>query len=133
MTYVYYFYCYRFFFFFNDTATTEIYTLSLHDALPIFSPGAQTRLDDDSARDPLTKRGEKTGERLGRTLRTRGDEQVVAAAQTRSDLARRAHTLLRQDVPVSIGVPPQLDVSRHFSRRVSKTRFTQLVKQGTVW
>src|SRR5256885_9049369 len=26
-----------FFFFFNDTATTEIYTLSLHDALPIFS------------------------------------------------------------------------------------------------
>src|SRR5256885_4382016 len=26
---------YFFFFFFNDTATTEIYTLSLHDALPI--------------------------------------------------------------------------------------------------
>src|SRR3712207_7389989 len=25
-----------YFFFFNDTATTEIYTLSLHDALPIF-------------------------------------------------------------------------------------------------
>src|SRR3712207_9029688 len=25
------------FFFFNDTATTEIYTLSLHDALPIFT------------------------------------------------------------------------------------------------
>src|SRR2546430_16746752 len=29
-----------FFFFFNDTATTEIYTLSLHDALPISQPGA---------------------------------------------------------------------------------------------
>src|SRR4029077_21297648 len=27
------------FFFFNDTATTEIYTLSLHDALPIYAPG----------------------------------------------------------------------------------------------
>src|SRR5690349_23870492 len=27
-----------FFFFFNDTATTEIYTLSLHDALPIWGP-----------------------------------------------------------------------------------------------
>src|SRR2546430_11698731 len=26
------------FFFFNDTATTEIYTLSLHDALPIYTP-----------------------------------------------------------------------------------------------
>src|SRR5438105_5335012 len=29
-----------FFFFFNDTATTEIYTLSLHDALPISPRGA---------------------------------------------------------------------------------------------
>src|SRR5216684_8579525 len=27
-----------FYFFFNDTATTEIYTLSLHDALPISAP-----------------------------------------------------------------------------------------------
>src|SRR5260364_120154 len=32
-----------FFFFFNDTATTEIYTLSLHDALPIF--GLEPRVD----------------------------------------------------------------------------------------
>src|SRR2546426_6245714 len=39
-----------FFFFFNDTATTEIYTLSLHDALPIlnmrltlFAMGSQAR------------------------------------------------------------------------------------------
>src|ERR1039457_5578421 len=30
-----YFFFFFFFFFFNDTATTEIYTLSLHDALPI--------------------------------------------------------------------------------------------------
>src|SRR5258705_13952086 len=29
-------YLFFFFFFFNDTATTEIYTLSLHDALPIY-------------------------------------------------------------------------------------------------
>src|SRR5208282_6424354 len=32
--------CHVFFFFFNDTATTEIYTLSLHDALPISRPGS---------------------------------------------------------------------------------------------
>src|SRR5215467_15179517 len=32
-----------FFFFFNDTATTEIYTLSLHDALPIFADGEVDR------------------------------------------------------------------------------------------
>src|SRR3712207_8423334 len=43
------------FFFFNDTATTEIYTLSLHDALPIFHDRVedvplalvQPRRDDD--------------------------------------------------------------------------------------
>src|SRR2546430_6215807 len=32
-----------FFFFFNDTATTEIYTLSLHDALPISPLGLDLR------------------------------------------------------------------------------------------
>src|SRR5262245_66317463 len=32
------------FFFFNDTATTEIYTLSLHDALPIFDDRLGGRL-----------------------------------------------------------------------------------------
>src|SRR3712207_6931130 len=36
-------------FFFNDTATTEIYTLSLHDALPISAP-ATTREDPSAGR-----------------------------------------------------------------------------------
>src|SRR6266496_6542187 len=36
-----------FFFFFNDTATTEIYTLSLHDALPITRDGPGWRADVD--------------------------------------------------------------------------------------
>src|SRR5689334_24668144 len=35
------FFLFFFFFFFNDTATTEIYTLSLHDALPIL-PGERS-------------------------------------------------------------------------------------------
>src|SRR2546429_7611766 len=34
-----------FFFFFNDTATTEIYTLSLHDALPISGFGISNQRD----------------------------------------------------------------------------------------
>ena len=34
------------FFFFNDTATTEIYTLSLHDALPISTGAEPMSLDD---------------------------------------------------------------------------------------
>src|SRR3712207_1589096 len=36
------------FFFFNDTATTEIYTLSLHDALPISYPNGTQALRDVS-------------------------------------------------------------------------------------
>src|SRR3712207_8591518 len=40
------------YFFFNDTATTEIYTLSLHDALPIFrdTPLASTSLGPTRSR-----------------------------------------------------------------------------------
>src|SRR2546425_5483882 len=45
-------------FFFNDTATTEIYTLSLHDALPIYSAqprpiSVHTRQRERHAVDPL--------------------------------------------------------------------------------
>src|SRR6478735_12511997 len=39
-----------FFFFFNDTATTEIYTLSLHDALPISSCSTPTATRSASMR-----------------------------------------------------------------------------------
>src|SRR5256885_17165457 len=52
------------FFFFNDTATTEIYTLSLHDALPIFAElfgGDRGDADRDRAvaviRDPFVGGG----------------------------------------------------------------------------
>src|SRR5258708_1595505 len=34
------------FFFFNDTATTEIYTLSLHDALPIYKSSCDTQAEE---------------------------------------------------------------------------------------
>src|SRR5260370_42571336 len=42
-----------FFFFFNDTATTEIYTLSLHDALPIL--GARYIVPFSATQTPLCK------------------------------------------------------------------------------
>src|SRR2546427_6090726 len=44
------FVCY--FFFFNDTATTEIYTLSLHDALPISEAEHEEVREEDHAEDP---------------------------------------------------------------------------------
>src|SRR5207249_10928064 len=52
-----------FFFFFNDTATTEIYTLSLHDALPISqatnTPNATTRVNAVAPRSCLRRRSEE--------------------------------------------------------------------------
>src|SRR2546430_4220695 len=41
-----------FFFFFNDTATTEIYTLSLHDALPISSSPRTTSEEMNDLMNP---------------------------------------------------------------------------------
>src|SRR3989442_7023435 len=71
-----------FFFFFNDTATTEIYTLSLHDALPIsaillhliqlserIEPGeqrAEPEQDEGMARIEGTARGSPRGKRRER-------------------------------------------------------------------
>src|SRR2546426_12632698 len=65
------------FFFFNDTATTEIYTLSLHDALPISRPaaarglaprphpqGARPRLRDRQDRRPGWQRADRKSTRL---------------------------------------------------------------------
>src|SRR3712207_7975047 len=51
-------------FFFNDTATTEIYTLSLHDALPIFGRARDRHLG--RARDPARHAG--AGHHGGRSL-----------------------------------------------------------------
>src|SRR5437899_8799315 len=51
-----------FFFFFNDTATTEIYTLSLHDALPIFGGVEQRDAEIERAMDHLA-RGLQVGAR----------------------------------------------------------------------
>src|SRR5260370_17747298 len=59
-----------FFFFFNDTATTEIYTLSLHDALPIYRrwvvfqprPGSHFRGQRLCAREKRLRSEEHTSE-----------------------------------------------------------------------
>src|SRR3989475_2090164 len=69
------------FFFFNDTATTEIYTLSLHDALPI---SISTRRS--SATDWLGRRsgGHREGPRLGQRD-GRGGPAAQEAAGGRPD------------------------------------------------
>src|SRR5258705_9345561 len=57
-----------FFFFFNDTATTEIYTLSLHDALPISSAISKA----PGSRGNWYERGEQRGAGAAVGRRARG-------------------------------------------------------------
>src|SRR3989442_6572273 len=71
-----------FFFFFNDTATTEIYTLSLHDALPISCAGRRCRAP---SRRPAPARC-RSGARWNR--RGRSEEHT-------SELQSRPHLVCR--------------------------------------
>src|SRR5256885_12712274 len=48
------------FFFFNDTATTEIYTLSLHDALPICQEGDRQGARQEAAASAMSFRSRHT-------------------------------------------------------------------------
>src|SRR6266849_7450240 len=53
-----------FFFFFNDTATTEIYTLSLHDALPICRCGTDDPYEQLVGPDEADSRPDRKSTRL---------------------------------------------------------------------
>src|SRR2546421_2940744 len=79
-----------FFFFFNDTATTEIYTLSLHDALPIYGgvDGRELgldgqRLEVERAVPAVQCDGAREQVRLERS------EEHTSELQSRSDLVCR--------------------------------------------
>src|SRR2546425_5063375 len=71
------------FFFFNDTATTEIYTLSLHDALPISSTTPRRTSRARSCRPEMASPA-PTYER-SRTSSTRCPSSVRSAARSRSE------------------------------------------------
>src|SRR6266571_2954685 len=96
-----------FFFFFNDTATTEIYTLSLHDALPIFlasgeggDVGHKAGLASGEARLTVGKKDRKST-RLNSShmsnsyavcclkKKHQGPRQALRQDRRRDDLARR--------------------------------------------
>src|SRR3712207_6860266 len=84
-------------FFFNDTATTEIYTLSLHDALPI----SLLESIDEVATDALTwgnERGREHAAELAARLRdvsaTMGLEEIRSEEHT-SELQSRQYLVCR--------------------------------------
>src|SRR3989441_12629158 len=84
------------FFFFNDTATTEIYTLSLHDALPI-SPGAERAVPLDGDDLAAAERGDQLYRDGGVVARDEADPQTVPAhpALDVSDLLLGDHDVRR--------------------------------------
>src|SRR2546422_8515578 len=75
-----------FFFFFNDTATTEIYTLSLHDALPISKFTRSSRCRWKSS---------PTVSSWGSAPRCAGRESVNRSEEHTSELQSRLHLVCR--------------------------------------
>src|SRR3712207_7455785 len=74
------------FFFFNDTATTEIYTLSLHDALPIWLDRRHGNLPRLYAGRPLRVAAEGAADQR---LRLRRSEEHTSELQSRQYLVCR--------------------------------------------
>src|SRR2546430_6341190 len=80
----------RAFFFFNDTATTEIYTLSLHDALPIY-PGTallQRQRDERESAHPGPHHAAQY-QRVPEPERHRRSEEHTSELQSQSNLVCR--------------------------------------------
>src|SRR2546429_3918465 len=73
------------FFFFNDTATTEIYTLSLHDALPISRTRRDVQPVSDGSENPLHRLTRSIG---WRAAASRSEEHT-------SELQSRLHLVCR--------------------------------------
>src|SRR3712207_8539303 len=86
------------FFLFNDTATTEIYTLSLHDALPISVPRGLGQLAAGDGRAPARGRRRSAGgpPRLGglRSLQVTGWRAIGSEEHT-SELQSRQYLVCR--------------------------------------
>src|SRR6266542_4002224 len=95
---------YFFFFFFNDTATTEIYTLSLHDALPI-SPRVGAGPPPAGARDARAARPALVGRRRA-AVRCARVRAVVGRPPPRRRRHGRARVRIAVLSPVWFPVPP---------------------------
>src|SRR3712207_8552689 len=86
------------FFFFNDTATTEIYTLSLHDALPILYPHGkqQPRRDEASCSEARVLRAHHgTHREEGSAVRDDSHAERCRSEEHTSELQSRQYLVCR--------------------------------------
>src|SRR5688572_32714536 len=73
-----------FVFFFNDTATTEIYTLSLHDALPIWRFSRTSAVRCSGCRSTRTSCSSLIGRRVDSNVRRHGFPQILGGKDRKS-------------------------------------------------
>src|SRR5688572_32741599 len=83
-------------FFFNDTATTEIYTLSLHDALPIYPDHRVDRVAEGGPRDDAGNQKCGRGFRLRRAVqRNAGEHETKRSEEHTSELQSQSNLVCR--------------------------------------
>src|SRR3989454_12634816 len=92
-----------FFFFFNDTATTEIYTLSLHDALPILLQGRVAAERRNRPGDDDERLGEDDGHHV-RRVEPQRNERLLALADSASPQDRKSTRLNSSHLVISYAV-----------------------------
>src|SRR2546430_6807639 len=105
------------FFFFNDTATTEIYTLSLHDALPISFPtgGGFFQHFGDAAFAREGRSEEHTSELQSQSnlvcrllLEKKKKKHTLSHAPTNRASLIEPHSIIIQDTPLAYSLPPTM-------------------------
>src|SRR3712207_8317092 len=96
---------------FNDTATTEIYTLSLHDALPISVGTTQGEPPVATHRPPCDRQGAGRRRRPWHALGCSRSEEHTSELQSRQYLVCRL--LLDKKHPKNIHKHQLLDTSSH--------------------
>src|SRR3712207_8369211 len=82
--------CY-YFFFFNDTATTEIYTLSLHDALPIWKINPQLHIVARASSDESAAKLEMAGADRALSPYAVGGRRLASLADRKSTRLNSSH------------------------------------------
>src|SRR3989449_11282117 len=106
-----------FFFFFNDTATTEIYTLSLHDALPISTSGQPTGGSWVGKRfqPALPRASPVEAAVLNRLAHVLGlqSRRAIQVSDRAGDLEDAGIGPRRQAEPRDLGAPPRVGAVPH--------------------